>query len=165
MSRKQKTTRRSLTFLALAAAGGFLLFAACGRDKTAELYHRFPDGIWARFNLLSFEMPVEKPGEYDISFFARFNREFQYDKLGFNMVMTTPSGEERINEYKLEVRSKSGDFCISCIGDSCEGGVSLKKGIRLDKPGILKIEIENLTPKMVTEGILGAGIRVNPSDK
>ena len=81
------------------------------------------------------------------------------------MVMNTPSGEERIHEYQLEVKSKSGDFSIECSKDSCQGMILLKREINIGKPGILKIEIENLTPHLSTTGIKGVGIRLKPSGK
>ncbi len=137
----------------------------CHKSETQELYHKFPGSAWERFNLLSFEVPVKKAAAYDIYLFARFTPEFQYETLDFNMVMNTPSGEERIHEYQLEVKSKSGDFSIECSKDSCQGMILLKREINIGKPGILKIEIENLTPHLSTTGIKGVGIRLKPSGK
>ncbi|MEI7500583.1 MAG: hypothetical protein WCK84_09050 [Bacteroidota bacterium] len=139
---------------------------SCNKNNINELYHHFPDNVWGRFNLLSFEIPinnVEKP--YDIFLFARFSPNFQYNNLDFNMVMNTSSGEERINEYQMKVKSQTGSFIFECKKDSCEGVILLKKELRLTKPGILKIEIENLTPRLVTEGIIGVGLRMVESGK
>ncbi len=151
-----------LNILLLATA---LTGTGCDKKKGAEIYHRFPDKSWARFNLLSFEIPIEKMDACNIYLFARFDPGFQYETLDFNMIMNTPSGEERIKEYRMEVKSKKGEFSIECDKDSCEGTILLKKEIMLSKPGILKIEIENLIPRIATEGILGVGIRVVPSGK
>jgi gliding motility-associated lipoprotein GldH len=141
------------------------LIPGCGKKESIELYHRFPDKSWARFNLLSFEIPVKNVTSYNIYLFARFEPCFQYETLDFNMIMNTPGGEERINEYQMEVKSRSGDFSIECNKDSCMGTIMLKKEIYISKPGVLKIEIENLTPRITTECILGAGIRLVPSGK
>ena len=142
-----------------------LCMSACGKKETQELYHRFPDRSWARFNLLSFELPVKKANTYDIHLFACLDPGFQYETLDFNMIMDTPAGEERIREYQLEVKSESGAFSIECSKDSCMGSIMLKKGIHIAKPGILKIEIENLTPRLNTEGVIGIGIRLVPAGK
>ena len=141
------------------------LGTGCSKRESRELYHRFPEKSWARFHLLSFEIPVKKVCSYNIYLFARFTPDFQYKTLDFNMIMNTPSGEERIHEYQMEVKSKSGTFCIECNKDSCQGTILLKKEINLTKQGILKIEIENLTPRLTTEGILGVGIQLDPSGK
>lgn len=141
------------------------LVTGCGKKESQELYHRFPGNAWARFNLLSFEMPVRTAGTYNIYLFAGFDPGFQYETLDFNMIMDTPAGEERIKEYQMEVKSKSGNFTIACGKDSCQGVMMLKKEILLAKPGILKIEIENLTPRLTTEGVRGVGIRLVPSGK
>jgi gliding motility-associated lipoprotein GldH len=141
------------------------LGTSCGKVKPRELYHRFDDKSWARFNLLSFEIPVEEITTCNVYLFARFDPDFQYETLDFNMIMNTPAGEERTNEYQMEVRSKTGNLVIECSKDSCEGTILLKKELYLAKPGILKIEIENLTPRLQTEGVLGVGIRLVPAGK
>lgn len=140
--------------------------SGCSKSESKELYHKFPDKVWARFNYLSFEIPVnDVENPYNIYLFARFSRDFQYEKLDFNMDMNTSAGEERIHEYQMDVKSKSGSFLCECKNDSCEQTIMLKKELRLTKPGILKIEIENLTPRMRTEGVLGVGIRIVKSGK
>lgn len=139
--------------------------SGCGKEKGSELYHRFPDKSWGRFNLLSFEMPVEKVNAYNIYLIARFAPDFEYETLNFNMIMNTPGGEERIYEYQMEVKSKSGNFCIACSKDSCEGTILLKREIYFSRTGVLKIEIENLIPRKITEGVMGIGIRMVPSGK
>jgi gliding motility-associated lipoprotein GldH len=133
----------------------------CNNHKINEIYHAFPDKRWPRFNFLSFEIPVkniEKP--YDIYLFVRFTPDFQYSTLDFNMIMNTPAGEERINEYQMKVKSKNGTYLIECKKDSCVGDILLKRELYFSRGGILKIEIENLIPRLVTEGIIGVGIRM-----
>jgi len=143
-----------------------IVMAGCRHDKVNELYHKFPDKTWGRFNLLRFEIPVtqvDKP--YNVYLFARFTPAFVYEKLNFNMVMNSTDGEERINAYEMEVKTKSGAFNGKCIQDTCEATILLKRELHIGKPGILKIEIENLTPRLVTEGVGGIGIRMVPSGK
>jgi gliding motility-associated lipoprotein GldH len=154
-----------LVFLNLVLLVVLLSVTGCGKKKGAELYHIFPDKTWARFNLLSFEIPIENMERGDVYLFARFDPGFLYESLDFNMIMNTPAGEERINEYQMAVKAKTGEFCIECTKDSCQGSILLKKEINLSKPGILKVEIENMIPRIATEGILGIGIRVVPSGK
>lgn len=159
--------RRNKTPIMLVLFSIMIAFLAsgCNKEDHPELYHRFSDKSWARFNLLSFEIPVTNISPYDIYLFARFTPDFQYETLDFNMIMNTPAGEERIHEYQMKVKSKSGQFRIECEKDSCQGTIVLKKEIDFAKPGILKIEIENLTPRLTTEGVIGVGIRLKPSGK
>ena len=138
----------------------------CKNINNKELYHKFPDKNWARFNILRFEIPVTNiEKSYNVYLFACFSSEFQYEKLEFNMVMNTSAGEERINKYEMNVRSKSGVFLVNCKNDSCQGIILLKRELNLAKSGILSIEVENLTPRLMTEGIIGIGIRMVPSGK
>lgn len=149
-------------FIIMVLMGGY----GCKKNDVYEIYHKFPDNSWPRFNLLSFEIPiknVEKP--YSFYLFVKFTPDFQYNTLDFNMIMNTPAGEERIHEYQMKVKSNAGSFLIECNKDSCEGSILLKKELYLSKKGILKIEIENLTPRLFTEGVLGVGIRMSESGK
>lgn len=162
--KKQGMTDPARMLGVIMAAVVLLASAGCTQSgKKQELYHRFPDQVWARFNLLQFEIPLEKPGEYDISLFAAFTPGYTPSSLDFNMIMNTPSGEERTNEYTLPVKNETGTFIHGCAGDSCAAEIMLKKGITLGKKGLLRVEIENLIPKISTPGILGVGIRVVPS--
>lgn len=122
-------------------------------------YYRFSNTSWNRFNKLKFEFPLEqKTGSYDIYFDIHVTKSFSHEVLPLNMVLNTPSGEERIREYELKVQNKDGSFLGECKSDSCCVKAALKKGMLVNKTGVLKIEIENLTPRLETDGILTAGI-------
>jgi len=141
-----------------------LILHGCKSSEVEELYHRFPNKTWERFNKLSFEMMIENVNDpYDVGLFICFSQEYPFNTLDYNMVMTTAGGEERINEYQMKVRSEKGLFILECHGDSCIGSMLLKKKLKISKPGVLKIELENLTPRLRSEGIYGIGIRLIPS--
>jgi len=137
-------------------------FSGCNKNKDYIIYHRFDDKVWKRFNILRFEIPVETTENlYDVSFFAKILNDYEFDYLDFNMIMTTPSGEERIKEYHIDVKRKNGTFIGQFVNDSCEYSVALKKGLTLTK-GVLTVQIENLVPRLETKAILGVGIRLHP---
>ncbi len=152
---------RSRLTIALMA---LFLVAGCTGRKGQELYFPFKDKIWYRFNNLSFNVHIknaEKP--YDIVFFLNHTKEFEFSTFDFNVVMNTPSGEERIREYHLDIKDKTGKFLGEVRGDSITSSISLRKGMVFGQKGTLRIEIENLTPRIRTYGILGAGIRLVPA--
>jgi hypothetical protein len=98
-----------------------------------------------------------------VFFFANHTRDYEFDNLAFNMIMTTPSGEERIKEYKFLLKDKTGGFTGTCYKDSCTASIALKKGLRLEKKGMLRIEIETLVPRLQINALLGVGVRLVPS--
>lgn len=139
-----------------------ILVGGCSGNQDTVVYQPFKDQTWLRFEPVRFDIPVTADEKnYDVIFFARHTGRFEYDDLDFNMVMTTPSGEERIREYKATIRSGTGSFTGNCAGDSCEVTVSLKKDLTVTK-GNLHIELENLIPRLETKGLLGVGIRLHP---
>jgi gliding motility-associated lipoprotein GldH len=126
------------------------------------VYHKFKNQSWSRFDHLQFEIPVEaKQATYDVVFFIHFTKDYEYDFLDFNMIMTTPSGEERIKEYHLNIKGKEGNFLGQWTQDSCELSIPLKREIQLTQ-GKLILQLENLIPRPETKGLLGVGIRLHP---
>ena len=149
-------TIRNLIFIAF-----ILVVIGCQEDQPNEVYYQFQNATWQRFNILGFEIQVEESDEpYKIIFFARHNQDFPYQALDFNMVMNTPSGEERINEYRLKVKSRAGKLLGNCDEEICEVAIVLKKEIYFNKSGLLVVDLENLTPRMETPGLLGVGVRI-----
>jgi gliding motility-associated lipoprotein GldH len=143
----------------------FILLSACSGNRATDYYHRFENNTWQRFDILKFDIPIEKTNtSYDIYFFAHHTRDYEYDNLDFNMDMSTPSGEERIREYHFPIK-RSGNFTGTCTDDSCEAIIPLKKEMNFSAKGHLIIEIENLVPRLETRYLLGVGIRLVPHGK
>jgi gliding motility-associated lipoprotein GldH len=146
---------------------GFLLLlilSGCKKNNDIICYHKFSNHTWNRFDKIRFDIPIldiDKP--YDVFFFADHTKEYEFDNLEFNMIMTTPSGEERIKEYWFLLKNKTGGFTGTCDQDSCTVSISLKKGLRMEKKGMLRIEIETLVPRLQINALLGVGIRLVPS--
>jgi gliding motility-associated lipoprotein GldH len=142
----------------------FLLMAiltGCNKNNEVVSYHKFKNRTWNRFDIITFNLPVTDINKsFDVIFFANHTKEYEFDNLEFNMVMTTPSGEERIKEYKFLIRDKTGGFTGDCAQDSCTSSIFLKRGLRMDKKGVLRIEIETLVPRVQISALLGVGIRL-----
>jgi len=140
------------------------LITACTRPAPVEQYISFPDSTWYRFNKMNFELPV-RPSETsaDIILFARVTRDFPYGTLEFNMIMDNPSGEERIREGHLDVRGADGNFKGRFEGDSCYLETVLVRNFMVTEKGLIRIELENLVPRLKTPGLLGVGIRIDYS--
>ena len=133
-----------------------LLIASCAREKGYQLYYPLKNDTWQRFNILKFEIPVSSEKvNMDVYFFAEVTKGYPFDNLNFNMVMNTPSGEERINTFQIRVRSGSGAFEGNFRGDTCRYELSLKRDLYISRKGVLSVEIENLNPRIETPGISG----------
>jgi gliding motility-associated lipoprotein GldH len=139
-----------------------LVFCGCSKNDDVEVYYKFKDHTWSRFDPVRFELTVNAPERnYDVFLFIHHTAAYEFDNLDFNMIMTTPSGEERIKEYHMDIRRKDGGFIGKLNNDSCEISIALKKDLRLTK-GILTLELENLVPRLQIQGLLGIGIRLRP---
>ncbi len=149
--------KRCVTYAVLFMA----LVAGCARDEGFQVYHRFTDHIWYRFNILQFEIPVQKTEKpVNLVFFARHDREYPFDSLAFNLVMKVPGGGERIRECRIRVKDTRGNFLGTFQGDSCEMTCMLARDMLIPSDGVLTVELENLVPRMRTTGLYGVGIRL-----
>lgn len=140
---------------------GFILLSGCQEKNPNGVYYPFKNHSWQRFNILKFEIPVktsEKP--YKVVFFARHNKDFINNSLDFNMILNTPSGEERIREFQLMIRDSEDKFLGKCDKGICEASLFLSKELFIHKDGLLVVELENLIPRIETPGLVGVGIRL-----
>ncbi|HSN50858.1 MAG TPA: hypothetical protein VLR52_06455, partial [Bacteroidales bacterium] len=85
---------RSVILLALTL---ILLISGCTRKKEMVSTQRFAKQTWNRFDILKFDIPVAREGSYDVLLEASHTTGFEGDIFSVNMIMVTPSGEERIN--------------------------------------------------------------------
>jgi len=136
-----------------------LFLTGCKNEKTIEKRIVFPKESWQRYQMLDFELPVtESNRSCDLLFIFRCRKSFAYDEIPLNMVLNTPSGEERIKEYQIQIRDKNGSYTGTLSGDTCITQLVLKRNLSCPKKGMLKVEIENLNPRMETEGVFSAGL-------
>jgi len=148
----------------------FLLFLtfcfslnSCNKGPVFEKYSKMKDATWDRFSMKLFEIPIEDVGQsYDISLSVKNTEKFQYDKLPVYVILTTPSGEERMREVNIAIR-ENGKMLGEAKGGSFEVKTVLWKEINLTDKGKCKISIENIIPKIQTEGIDEIGIIVTKS--
>ncbi len=147
----------------------FLLFAiaftSCNKGPVSETYLAIKNSTWDRFDIKQFDIPVAEPAQtYDITLVVRCNEKFQYDKLPVYAIITTPSGEERMREVNVLVR-ENGKMITQPESTNSEARLILWKGINMGDKGTCKITLENMIPKIQTDGINELGIVVTKSEK
>lgn len=150
---------KSLIIIFTTFLSALVLMYSCSPEKPMEKRIIFPGEYWPRFNILKFEFPVTESGKsYDFILVLRVNKSFPYEGLPLNMVLNSPSGEERIKEYLLQVKDKNGSFKGTTNGDTCIIELVLKRGLNCSSKGMMKVEIENLNPKLATEGVFSTSL-------
>ena len=137
-------------------------FFSCNKDSgpVYEKYLKMKDYTWDRFDQKFFEIPIvniEK--SQDITFVVRHTAKFPYDNLPVYIILTTPAGTEQIREIKIPVR-ENGKMIADTTGNLHEIRTVLWNNISLTEKGKYKISIENMIPKIQTEGIDEIGIEV-----
>ena len=150
---------RFILFLALA-----ITFSSC--DRGGPVYQKslkMKNSTWDRFDMKLFEFAVDDTTKnYDIALVVNCTESFPYDNLPVYVILTTPSGEERMREVTLRVRENN-KLSIEPESKKAEARVVLWKGIAMSQKGKCKISIENMIPKIQTEGIDEIGIMVTES--
>lgn len=136
-----------------------VLISGCDSNKPVSQVYNFKNATWERFKLLNFELPVENTRHrYDFSLMVRYSEKFPETTLPVNVVMTTPEGEERIKEYTFFIKDKDGKFTGTPVDGVYQMVIPLRGDVRFGKKGSCKFEIENLTPKYLTSGIIEMGV-------
>lgn len=133
--------------------------------SSGPVYHSEKDfqmQTWNRFEKVIFDFPVNGDQSYDIELNLSHNAEFAYDQMPVYVILTTPSGEERMREVTFKL--KEGSFIGEVSGENWKVKTSLWKGVKIAKPGTCSVSVENMNPKYETLGINNIGIVVNKSE-
>jgi len=156
-----KTPVNQLTIFLLLTIS--LFSVSCDHGPVYEKYLKMKNSTWDRFDQKYFEIPVDDASNsFDITFIIRVTSKLAYDEIPFYVILTTPAGEERIREIKIQVR-ENGKIVGKQTGAAYETRVELWKDLSITGKGNCKISIENLIPKIQTEGIDEIGIVVMKS--
>jgi gliding motility-associated lipoprotein GldH len=140
-----------------------IALTACKSEPAYEQKHIFKGNTWNRFENQVFEIPVDETGKsYDIFLTMKRTTEYAYEDLPVNVVLQTPSGEERIHEFTFRL-SESIKKPNNETADSLTVEFQLWKEIFLSDKGKCTITIENLIPKIATPGIISVGIIMKKS--
>lgn len=136
-----------------------LLLVSCQRGVVYKDYHKFDNYTWDRFDKITFTIPVEEPGlTADIVFTIRHITQYPYKNLPVNVILKTPSGEERIIEKDIRLKDDNDEFKGSAAGDLWDFEEVLWPGFHFSETGNYTIEFENLIPKMGIPGLVDIGV-------
>ncbi len=157
-----KNTKSVLLILLLFAISAITV--SCGKEGPVyEKYLKMKNSTWDRFDQKYFEIPIDDVTEsYDMTFVVRTTGKLAYDEIPFYLILTTPAGEERIREIKIPVR-ENGKMIGELKGNVYETRVVLWQDLSISVKGNCKVSVENLIPKIQTEGIDEIGIVVAKS--
>jgi gliding motility-associated lipoprotein GldH len=156
-----KSTKHYFSFFLLFITS--ITFVSCDRGPVYENYLKMKNTVWDRFDIKQFDIPIAKPAKsYDITVVVKCTDQFTYDNLPFYVIITTPSGEERMREVNVPVR-ENGKLITAPDGTNAEARMLLWKNISMADKGNCKITLENMIPKIQTEGIDEIGIVVTES--
>ncbi len=134
---------------------------ACKPGRIYESYHKFDKYTWNRFDKVRFNIPVEEGGiTGDIVFTVRHITQYPYPNLPVNVILYTPSGEERIKELDIILKDSTGKFTGSVAGDLWDEEVVLWPQFYFTEAGEYILEFENLIPKMGIPGLVDVGVYV-----
>ena len=143
----------------------FAMFQSCNNDESVSQIYSFSNNTWQRFNFLNFDFPIEEEGHaYDIFILLRYTDDFPSQALLLNLVMMLPGGEERIRDYKLEVRDANKQLLGTKKAGYYERLIPVRRSFRISEAGLLKFEIENLMTKYYTPGMVEFGMVLEPSE-
>lgn len=131
------------------------------RNNIYREFHEFENYQWGRFDKLTFSFDVKNDGtKADIILSIRHLEQYPYSSLPVNIIMTLPSGEERIVEKDIPLKDSKGEFIGDVAGSFWDVEEILWKGFYFNKAGKYTIELENLNPRPAIPYIVDIGLTV-----
>ncbi len=143
-----------------------IMLSGCSNEQAVSRFHHFPNGVWERFQFVKFDFAIDNINkDWNIYLVVRYDDNFVGQNLPVNLVMNTPSGGERIRDLNLFLRNSAGDV----TGESKEGIYELvtltHPGIFFSEVGMCRFELENLSSRYFTQGIIEIGLVLEPIPK
>ena len=146
-------------FLILLAA--LLMLLSCRPGRIYQEFHKFENYTWKRFDKVKFDVAIKEAGiTGDIVFTIRHITQYPYPNLPVNVILTTPSGEERILELDIRLKDYNDKFIGSVAGDLWDVEEVLWPSFYFTEAGVYRVEFENLIPKMGIPGLVDVGLYV-----
>lgn len=150
---------RGLTLII--ALFSMILLSSCQKKTIFREFHEFENYQWGRFDKLKFEISIEEEGiNADIILAVRHLEVYPYDDLPMNLILTTPTGEERIIEKTIVLKDESGKFKGSVAGSYWDQEEVLWKNFYFNHKGTYILELENLNPRPSIPGLVDLGLIV-----
>lgn len=138
-----------------------MLLFSCDNDRQQIVIKTFPESGWHRFDKLSFDLQVKNTGmDYSIMAVTRHSLDFAPDRIPLHIILTLPSGEERIWEQTIQIRNPDGSFIGILKDDVVELEFPLRSQISFREKGKINLLIEQIIPKYDTPGILSFGLKM-----
>jgi gliding motility-associated lipoprotein GldH len=139
----------------------FLALSSCTSRKVFSEYHKFSNFTWNRFELITFDVPIEdEESLYEIAVAVRHIPQFPYGNLDINMTINSPDGEMRSGDFSLKLKDKNGKWLGDGMGDLYDIEIPVHKGMKFSGKGLSRIEIENKMDKYEIRGIMEVGLVV-----
>ncbi|HLN53875.1 MAG TPA: hypothetical protein VK212_09210 [Lentimicrobium sp.] len=138
-----------------------LAFSGCSKRNVYREFHEFDNYTWNRFDKVTFNVPIDKTDfTADIILTVRYLDQFPYGEIPLQVILKTPSGEERIIERTVKVKDEKGDFIGSVAGSYWDLDEVLWKSFYFNQQGNYTLEFENIIPYMGIPGIVDLGLTV-----
>jgi gliding motility-associated lipoprotein GldH len=137
----------------------FFFISACTDSRLVERVHDFDNATWHRFNILSFDLPVNSTvDEYTMEAIVRHTSHLEQDRIPIHFIMTFPSGEERIWQQTIVIRNRDGIYQGVRKEGIYEVVVPVRTRLAFRETGNCNISVEQIIPKYNTQGILSFGL-------
>lgn len=141
-----------------------LLLGSCGQKTVFKDYHRFDNISWDRFDILNFNVDVQKDEKLDFDLLLRHHTNYPYDYLDVNITFYTPSGASMSRDYHFKLKNKDGSWKSDGLGDFWDIELPIRNEMLFSESGICKVRIENKMTKINTPGIIEVGLKAQISN-
>ncbi len=137
------------------------LLISCRNNQPQIISKNFPETGWHRFDKLSFDMQIANvKNNYSISAIIKHSPDMEYDRIPLHIIMTYPSGEERIWEQIIKIRDKDGNLNGVLKDGVVDLEVVIRSKLAFNETGKIKLLVEQIIPKYDTPGIFSFALKL-----
>jgi gliding motility-associated lipoprotein GldH len=136
------------------------IFNSCNNNDIYRESRSFNNMGWERFDILEFNVDVEKGQLLDFDLHLTHMDTYPNDYLDVNITFNTPSGSSLSRNYHFELKDDNGNWKSVLLNGELRSELVIRKELTISKNGICKVRVENKMTKISMPEIEGIGLIV-----
>ncbi|MDD3875881.1 MAG: gliding motility lipoprotein GldH [Bacteroidales bacterium] len=135
-----------------------IFFAACNQSNVFEKHHELKDNKWLKTEIITFQVEIENPDNYDIIIAIRHASFYPFANVLMGLTIETPEGESRFMQHDLIIRNTDGSFKGEGLGDIWDIELPVFENFPFSQKGNYTFKIENKMHLVEIIGLMEIGL-------
>lgn len=140
------------------------LMVGCSGNTVYEDYFEFNQTEWEHQKVVSFQVPITEPGNYNIYAMVRHTNEYNYSNLWMMLYTQKPDSSVTKQRFELTLAEPDGKWIGDGFGSNIDQVVKLRSNYPIDQVGNYIFSIQHDMRLTVVPSVKSVGLKLEKSE-